>query len=834
MATTFEARALALGGRPPLQVQRRAAEVLQRRGRAVAVLPTGAGKTLLAALPFAAGLLQPKQMVFATPLRTLTDAQTRTLRAQIDVDSATDYLGLPWSVMPQTGSAPENPLFTAPAVVCTFDQALSSALSIAYSVSRRRRGINAGAVLGAYLVADEIHLYPRNEALTTLLWLLRQRPELPFLLMTATLSRAVADKVATLLDAELIEGLPAEDAARLGVAERERMVSWQEEPFDAVTIAAEALSCPDGRVLVVVNTVARAQALGRELAERLGWERVMVLHSRFYPSDRARIEDRLRREMGKGAATRSLPTVLVATQVVEAGLDISAGLLFSEWAPANTLVQRWGRCARWGGQGRVVVAPPPGLGANVLPLPYARDEALAPTLEPTRGWLREHANLGVTMTDEAERTLLDHAHDDADRAWVDQIGWRLNERATAIGEAVQGGLYSHAGGLIRRVDQRTVLIHGEPEMIAEPWQAAGFSLGTGTIRSLLRGRDAAVLDEADDEDGDLVSFDLPAPTWRLKVPIWDEVGGERRAGQPSRWHSVEPSDLTTGNLFALHPSLASYDENIGLELSGSIPVPPAWWARPVAPAARLSFGLYRRETLREHVERMERVFGGHPALWPTVGAIAEVVERWCAWPPGLLRRLATAAILLHDAGKLSDRWQQAIKEYQEEGGNPYVDWLVHSDERPGATLRAGPHALAGAALSTGIGGVFDQEVAAWREETGSDRWDDETLPSRVLFTAIKTHHGDQATVALGKDELVSGAAREYLSNLLREAGLPVRLPTLHAGEPLHRYLVISEAINLVGQDAEYLAFALVSRLLRLADGWSQDETVVGSASLRPW
>lgn len=834
MQSPFTERAIALtSGRTPLSIQDQAANVLVETGRAVVMLPTGSGKTLLAALPFAAGLLGPKQMVFMTPLRTLSDAQTRTLRDQIDPAVATSYLGLPWSVKPQTGSSPGDPLFTAPAVVSTFDQALSSALSIAYSASPRRRGINAGAVLGAYLVADEVHLYPRDEALTTLLWLLKHRPELPFLLMTATLSRPIADELAGILDARLIDGLPPDDVARLGVAARRRMVRWQEEPLSGPAIVAAASASPDGRVIVVVNTVVRAQEVGRELAGLLGWDRVMVLHSRFYPSDRTRIEEQLDRRLGQQQDRREGATVLVATQVVEAGLDVSAASLFSEWAPANSLVQRWGRCARWGGAGDIVIAPPPGLGDSALPIPYDRDAGLRSTLLPTREWLREHAASGVEMTTDAERALLDHAHGDTDRAWIGQLGRRLNEQASPIGEAIQSGLYSHAGGLIRRVDQRTVLVHGAPETIADPWHAAGFSLTTGTLHGLLRTKIGAEASLDDDEEG-LISFELPDARWRLKVPVWDELGGERRAAQPSGWVVATKDDLARGGLFALNPTLASYDEQIGLRLLGNGPVPPVWWAPMVARRLNPRFAPYQRETLREHVDRMLWALRHHPVLWPTAGAIVPAVERFCGWPPDLMPRLVEASIVLHDAGKLSDRWQGAIRAYQRDGGNPDLRWLAHSDERAGVPLRAGPHALTGAALSITIGETLDREVIRWRQQIGSDRWDDEALPSRVLFTAIATHHGAQPStgaVALHGDDLLSSPARAHLGGLLRDTGLPDRLPILRVGEPLHPYLVASQSIDHAGQDAEYVALTVSSRLLRLADGWSQGGVAGGGGDM---
>ncbi|MBC7099997.1 hypothetical protein H5T52_12995, partial [Candidatus Bipolaricaulota bacterium] len=48
-------------------------------------------------------------------------------------------------------------------------------------------------------------------------------------------------------------------------------------------------------------------------------------------------------------------SLLIATQVVEAGLDISCDCLLTELAPVDALIQRAGRCARWGGEGSVQV-----------------------------------------------------------------------------------------------------------------------------------------------------------------------------------------------------------------------------------------------------------------------------------------------------------------------------------------------------------------------------------------------------------------------------------------------------------------------------------------------
>jgi CRISPR-associated endonuclease/helicase Cas3 len=808
----------------PLDVQNAAARMLADHGRVIAALPTGSGKTLLAALPFAAGLLAPKQMVFMTPLRTLTDAQTFALRDQINGDQASAFLGVPWDVRAQTGAAADDPLFTAPAIVCTFDQALSSALAIAYSTSRRRREIIAGAVLPAYLVADELHLFPRDQALTTLLWLLKHRPDLPFTLMTATLSRPIAAALADVLDATLLDTLGPGDVEQLKLTHRQRTVQWQDAPFEQEDLLCLIENSPDLRALIVVNTVARAQQIGRALTDALGEQRVLVLHARFYREHRERIEIQLQDWVGRAAVTADAPRVLVATQVVEAGLDISAGLLCTEWAPANALVQRWGRCARWGGVGQVVVAPPPGDG---VPAPYRHDAGMRDVLERTRTWLRTHAMTPLLMTDDAERALLDAAHAADDERWVGHLEQHLRRLSTWIGQAIATGAYSHGSELIRRVDNRTVLVHEHPEALGNPWLASGFSLARGTLFGLLCAADGAGTPKSDDsrdEEDDVISLELPTVPWVLKRPIW-ETEGERRAAWPARWEVATRDDLTRETLFALNPEIVGYDARYGLTFLGEAPTPPGWWSTTGESEARPDYAPYQRETCAAHVSRMLTVLEERQCLWPTLRAVVDEVEASCGWSPGILKRVIRAAIVLHDAGKLTDRWQAAARAYQQAAGQPADEpWLVHTDERKGVKLQgAGPHALTGAAYSLALGRELDDEVNAWRDAIGSERWDDEALPSRVLFTAIAHHHGpDRQSYALGSDELLPPAAVRHLQTLLTAHGLSATIVPPPVGVPLDEHVVDVIALDQAGADVEYIALSVVARLLRLADGWSQE------------
>ena len=95
--------------------------------------------------------------------------------------------------------------------------------------------------------------------------------------------------------------------------------------------------------LVVVNWVTRAQALHAALREKLeGGEEpapeLALVHARFRPGDRQREMERLL-EAGD--------RIVVATQAVEAGVDISAAVLFTELAPWASMVQRFGRANRY-------------------------------------------------------------------------------------------------------------------------------------------------------------------------------------------------------------------------------------------------------------------------------------------------------------------------------------------------------------------------------------------------------------------------------------------------------------------------------------------------------
>lgn len=95
------------------------------------------------------------------------------------------------------------------------------------------------------------------------------------------------------------------------------------------------------QTLVIVNRVDRAQQLFRKLRGQREGKPDLLIHARFRAADRARQARRLRDEPGRDR-------IIVATQAIEAGVDISSKTLVTELAPWASLVQRFGRCNRYG------------------------------------------------------------------------------------------------------------------------------------------------------------------------------------------------------------------------------------------------------------------------------------------------------------------------------------------------------------------------------------------------------------------------------------------------------------------------------------------------------
>ena len=102
-------------------------------------------------------------------------------------------------------------------------------------------------------------------------------------------------------------------------------------------------------VLVILNTVKEAQKIYEKLKEKADYSlknKIFLIHSRFTLEDRRKKEVELIEKEFKNPKPENEGKILVATQVIEASLDIDADVLFSEICPLDALIQRMGRVLR--------------------------------------------------------------------------------------------------------------------------------------------------------------------------------------------------------------------------------------------------------------------------------------------------------------------------------------------------------------------------------------------------------------------------------------------------------------------------------------------------------
>lgn len=101
------------------------------------------------------------------------------------------------------------------------------------------------------------------------------------------------------------------------------------------------------KLLIVLNTVKKAQDVFKEIEIKYPDIPKMLIHSRFRRNDRANLESVLKNEFDGGSDGNGLkPCIVVSTQVVEVSLDISFDRMITEAAPIDSLIQRFGRINR--------------------------------------------------------------------------------------------------------------------------------------------------------------------------------------------------------------------------------------------------------------------------------------------------------------------------------------------------------------------------------------------------------------------------------------------------------------------------------------------------------
>lgn len=253
-------------------------------------------------------------------------------------------------------------------LIGTQDMLLSRALMRGYGMSRYQWPVHFALLHNdALWVFDEVQLMGAGLPTTAQIEAFRRKLSTRTcrsLWASATLNRAWLDTVDLRPSLDKMRSLALSDDEKSSPAVRDRYEAVkrleraqtqltaegqkQNDKGYAAQLASEILKRhqPATNTLVMLNTVERAQALAGVLWQKSSEAQFLLVHSRFRPRDRAALNARLSEEPG--------PTgrIIIATQAVEAGVDITGRVLFTELAPWSSLVQRFGRCNRYGESNR--------------------------------------------------------------------------------------------------------------------------------------------------------------------------------------------------------------------------------------------------------------------------------------------------------------------------------------------------------------------------------------------------------------------------------------------------------------------------------------------------
>ena len=115
----------------------------------------------------------------------------------------------------------------------------------------------------------------------------------------------------------------------------------------------QLLAKEENSVLVIVNTIDDSKELYSNLKEYLCMENLFLLNTHFTPNDRKKKIQIIKERLNKNKKT-----ILISTQLIEAGVDIDFPVLYRDFALISSIVQSAGRCNRNGrmvDKGKVVV-----------------------------------------------------------------------------------------------------------------------------------------------------------------------------------------------------------------------------------------------------------------------------------------------------------------------------------------------------------------------------------------------------------------------------------------------------------------------------------------------
>ncbi|MBS4729898.1 CRISPR-associated helicase Cas3' [Mycobacterium sp. SM1] len=664
--------------------------------------PTGSGKTLAAVLPWlyrrmahpdaAVRSETPHWLVVVLPQRTLVEQTVDVTRRWVVA------LGAPVGVHVLMGGedSRDSKWKTHPDTerifIGTQDMVLSRLLLRGFAEARAAWPISFGLLhAGTQFVFDEVQLM--GPGLPTSLQLQGLRDAFGTALPCRSMWMSATIDVTELSTIDMRGPLSVVDVAddseelaqRMGATRtiRQLRLDADAKGYSArLAAGVVAQHCPGTRTLVVLNTVERAMDLHAELTRRNQSAEIVLLHSRFRPSDRA----------SQTAAALAEPgphgTIVIATQVLEAGVDVTSETLITEVAPWPSIVQRAGRCNRDGraSDARLLWTVPLGAKAH---LPYEADD-----LEAARMALAGLEDRAVTGRELAEQRV----------AYTRPIHPVLRRRDLL-------DLFDTAPDLAGNdIDVSPFIRDASDRLVSVAWRDLNAQEMPAIDRSELCPAPIADVQE-------MVASDPE------RARMWDQVEGV--------WRPVRRDDIRPGAVVVLEARCGGYLSDRGFDRRSRQAVEPIP-VRPMSPDAfdhdPLSTGQGRWVALDEH-------------LVETEAAARELILRFgptlALTPPQ--RDAIVRAALLHDLGKAHPTFVASLTSANSDNPPPPspVPWAKSPSHR---RLHYNPrhfrHELAS---------------ALWLLDASTSLLDDHHERDLVVYL-VAAHHGKVRVTIRGKPD----------------------------------------------------------------------------------
>jgi CRISPR-associated endonuclease/helicase Cas3 len=320
-------------------------------------LPTGYGKTLItlcAGLACRENGVNWLRVIHVLPMRSIVDD------IELRLSNYMQKLGsAKVKVYKQHMGSPMSPFYCGKGIiVTTLDTFMMNLFKIPASEFRKlielgysHYDIPRANIYSSAVVLDEFHLLSNIggledelKSLASSLAAIRALCEtgVPLVISTATLPEVLVEAIRNVLkkagieidERNILRWGDLKDDAFEGSA-RSKRISLEIISEHEITKLLEAT--PGKRILIVMNKVERAVRLFREIHQIVGSDpsRVILIHGR--------LREDIKKERVEGIDSARL---VVATQVIEAGVDKSFDILITDPCPIDRLIQRAGRIAR--------------------------------------------------------------------------------------------------------------------------------------------------------------------------------------------------------------------------------------------------------------------------------------------------------------------------------------------------------------------------------------------------------------------------------------------------------------------------------------------------------